>query len=68
MHQAGYVHRDIKCENLLLADTTRHQLILADFGFAAAYRPGHRTLTETWGSVHYSSPEICARIPYVVRR
>lgn len=66
MHQSGYVHRDIKCENLLLADTARHQLIIADFGFGSAFQAGVQALSDAWGSVHYSSPEICGKLPYEV--
>lgn len=63
MHKNGFVHRDIKCENILLAGPERRDIILGDFGFAGRWKAGER-LTQAWGSHHYSSPEISARVPY----
>lgn len=45
------------------ASPARHQLIIADFGFAVRVQPGQK-LTEWWGSLHYSAPEILSRQPY----
>lgn len=62
MHNAGIVHRDIKCENLLLTGPTRRALLIGDFGFATRYTPGTKALKDAWGSLHYSAPEICTRM------
>ena len=64
LHNSGIVHRDIKCENLLLTGTDRRHLLLADFGFATRYIKGQRALSATYGSLHYSSPEICGSLAY----
>lgn len=64
MHKSGFVHRDIKCENILLTGPRRRTVQLADFGFATSYRAGEQSLNEAWGSVHYSSPEIIAERSY----
>lgn len=55
VHSSGYVHRDIKLENILLAADGSARL--ADFGFARKVKKGER-LSEFCGSVHYSAPEI----------
>lgn len=64
MHSSGFVHRDLKCENVLLTGPNRRTVQLADFGFASAYQIGRKSLSEPWGSLHYSSPEICNQVSY----
>ncbi|CAD7000528.1 unnamed protein product [Ceratitis capitata] len=66
IHSKNVVHRDIKCENLLLDETFTLKLI--DFGFA---RKDTRTtdqqviLSKTFcGSYAYASPEILKGIAY----
>ncbi|EDW63518.1 testis-specific serine/threonine-protein kinase 3 [Drosophila virilis] len=66
IHSKGVVHRDIKCENLLLDENWNLKLI--DFGFA---RKDTRTnenqvvLSKTFcGSYAYASPEILKGIAY----
>eukprot|EP00118_Oscarella_pearsei_P007779 m.38929 g.38929 ORF g.38929 m.38929 type:complete len:432 (+) comp32647_c0_seq2:64-1359(+) len=54
-HQRDVVHRDLKCENVLL--TTRGQVKICDFGFATKYDRG-RLLSTFCGSCAYASPEI----------
>ena len=38
MHRRGWVHRDVKCENILLSADREH-IVLADFGFATQWAP-----------------------------
>ncbi|XP_011307163.1 testis-specific serine/threonine-protein kinase 4-like [Fopius arisanus] len=65
-HEKGVVHRDIKCENLLLDQHSN--LKLSDFGFARGHmktKSGTVSLSETFcGSYAYASPEILRGIPY----
>ncbi|KAG7210528.1 hypothetical protein KM043_012049 [Ampulex compressa] len=65
-HQRGVVHRDIKCENLLMDND--FNVKLSDFGFARGHmKPenGVVPLSETFcGSYAYASPEILKGIPY----
>ncbi|XP_014203405.1 testis-specific serine/threonine-protein kinase 4-like [Copidosoma floridanum] len=65
-HERGVVHRDVKCENLLM--DRHYNLKLSDFGFARnQMQPnnGVVALCETFcGSFAYASPEILRGIPY----
>ncbi|KAF5293924.1 hypothetical protein FQA39_LY13629 [Lamprigera yunnana] len=65
-HERGVVHRDIKCENLLM--DTGYNIKLSDFGFARGHlksKNGQFPYSETFcGSYAYASPEILKGIPY----
>ncbi|KAG8331404.1 testis-specific serine/threonine-protein kinase 3-like [Homalodisca vitripennis] len=66
-HEHGVVHRDVKCENLLM--NNKYDLKLSDFGFARGHmKPrsdGIPILSETFcGSYAYASPEILKGVPY----
>uniref|UniRef100_T1J6S0 non-specific serine/threonine protein kinase n=1 Tax=Strigamia maritima TaxID=126957 RepID=T1J6S0_STRMM len=65
-HSKGVVHRDLKCENLLL--DKRNNIKITDFGFARANMKLSRDspqLSETYcGSYAYACPEILRGIPY----
>ncbi|XP_015592495.1 testis-specific serine/threonine-protein kinase 4-like [Cephus cinctus] len=65
-HERGVVHRDIKCENLLMDKD--FNIKLSDFGFARGHmkpKNGIAPLSETFcGSYAYASPEILRGIPY----
>ncbi|XP_022904654.1 testis-specific serine/threonine-protein kinase 3-like isoform X2 [Onthophagus taurus] len=65
-HERGVVHRDIKCENLLMDDG--FNIKVSDFGFARGHlknSSGQNVLSETFcGSYAYASPEILKGVPY----
>jgi len=70
LHTSGYIHQDIKTENILLPQPTAHEIEfdkmkLIDFGFCREIRPGE-LLREYCGSYHYLAPEMISREPYGV--
>lgn len=58
-HTRGVVHRDLKCENLLLDSHMR--LKISDFGFARKYNSNLKTFC---GSFAYAAPEVILGNPY----
>uniref|UniRef100_A0A4X2M879 non-specific serine/threonine protein kinase n=1 Tax=Vombatus ursinus TaxID=29139 RepID=A0A4X2M879_VOMUR len=55
-HNVGIVHRDLKCENILLDD--QGFVKLTDFGFANRTAVKNSLLSTFCGSVAYTAPEI----------
>ena len=64
MHSIGYVHLDIKAENMLL--DSNYNLKISDFGFSAlmAGKDGSGILEEIAGSKPYMAPELFFKQPY----
>ena len=61
MHENRMIHRDLKCENILLSK--KNIIKIADFGFARAIEPNE--LSKTYcGSAAYAAPELLQGIPY----
>ena len=58
-HSRGVVHRDLKCENLLLDAHMR--LKISDFGFARKFDGNLKTFC---GSFAYAAPEVILGNPY----
>eukprot|EP00111_Clytia_hemisphaerica_P005980 TCONS_00017304-protein len=56
-HRRNVVHRDLKCENLLIDDD--EVIKVSDFGFATRFPTNKQKLLETFcGSYAYAAPEI----------
>lgn len=61
LHENGIVHRDLKCENILLSK--RNVVKIADFGFARLIGPTEKSRTYC-GSAAYAAPELLQGMPY----
>ena len=60
MHEQGMAHRDLKPDNILLAD--EENMKLADFGFA--YFAGDTKMSLSLGTPIYMAPEIVSGDDY----
>uniref|UniRef100_W5LSE7 non-specific serine/threonine protein kinase n=1 Tax=Astyanax mexicanus TaxID=7994 RepID=W5LSE7_ASTMX len=62
LHERDIVHRDLKCENVLLS--TDDQIKVTDFGLSCVCK-GFPDLTETFsGTLQYMAPEVLSGRPY----
>ncbi|GAB5591083.1 hypothetical protein Unana1_05983 [Umbelopsis nana] len=59
LHSKGYMHRDVKCENLLVSRTG--QVKLADFGLAT---PLNITNSVRLGTAKWMAPEVIRELEY----
>jgi len=63
IHSLGYVHRDIKLENILIDEN--FQIKLADFGFARSFDDNNKEkMTTRLGTEYYIAPEMRRYDPY----
>ncbi|XP_075046977.1 testis-specific serine/threonine-protein kinase 6 [Mixophyes fleayi] len=62
LHEHNVVHRDLKCENVLL--TNDHCVKITDFGFGKKCFDETDLCTTYCGSPAYASPEVLQCIPY----
>lgn len=64
LHNLGYVHRDIKAENILMVNEER--IKLADFGFSTQLNNGSSQHLDTFcGSPPYAAPELFSDDHYI---
>ncbi|KAI8144807.1 kinase-like domain-containing protein [Fennellomyces sp. T-0311] len=59
LHARNYMHRDVKCENILLSRSG--QVKLADFGLAT---PLNKTNSARLGTAKWMAPEVVSETPY----
>lgn len=63
IHLNGIVHRDLKCENILVDQND--VIKITDFGFSTQYIPNKTSLLKTsCGSYAYTAPEVIKMKPY----
>ena len=58
MHRRGYVHLDIKCENIMFVGPEHTRVKIIDFGFAARYDPSRGPLQKQLGTFDTMAPEV----------
>ena len=66
MHKRGIVHRDLKPDNILVLDTDRLEVCIADLGLACR-TTDRKILAEKSGTPGYVGPEILRGFPASVK-
>lgn len=65
VHSLNLSHRDLKLENILLADRKKTLVKLTDFGFVREFNPQNRKLLSTvCGTTVYMAPELLKGMKY----
>lgn len=65
VHSLNLAHRDLKLENILMADKKRTVIKLTDFGFVREFNPYKRLLLSTvCGTTAYMAPEVLKNEKY----
>ena len=63
MHAKGFVHRDVKLENILYRTNARDSpVVLVDFGISRNFQDKRRLMTSAVGSPWYLAPEQIKRL------
>ena len=57
MHNRGYIHRDLKPDNILFSDKHQKVIKIIDFGLSTKYKQD-KPLVTRWGTPHYVAPEV----------
>lgn len=66
VHSLNLAHRDLKLENILLADKEKTVIKLTDFGFVREFNPYSRHFLSTvCGTTVYMAPEVLQSIKYL---
>jgi len=62
MHMLGYMHRDVKSENILV--NSKGEIKIADFGFTVQLTKERPSRSSTVGSPYWMAPELIRRQEY----
>ena len=62
LHDQSIVHRDLKCENIML--DSNFDIKIVDFGFSRKIEGNEKCMLTLCGSLQYAAPEIIVRAPY----
>ena len=63
-HSQNVVHRDLKLDNIMMADASGKTLKIVDFGFAKAFPPKAKENDEILGTPLYMAPEVIGGYAY----
>ena len=64
LHGLGIIHRDLKCENVLITlKASQPEIKIIDFGLSVV-KGENQKCSEVCGSIGYVAPEIIRQVPY----